>query len=99
MDLSDWPTGMRVIARAERPHPNDRTRARNCGSPMPNGNRLTALATNTKGGQLPDLGLRHRRRARCADRIRNAKDTDLKNPPLQDFSHAAETAAESSGVP
>jgi hypothetical protein len=77
----------------ERPHPNDRTRARNCGSPMPNGNRLTALATNTKGGQLPDLGLRHRRRARCADRIRNAKDTDLKNPPLHDFSHAPETAA------
>src|SRR5664279_1265381 len=27
MDLSDWPTGMCVIARAERPHPNDRTRA------------------------------------------------------------------------
>ena len=93
MDLSDWPTGICVIARAERPHPNDRTRARNCGSPMPNGNRLTALATNTKGGQLPDLGLRHRRRARCADRIRSAKDTDLKNPPLHDFSHAPETAA------
>ncbi|MDX6345974.1 MAG: hypothetical protein QOF84_764, partial [Streptomyces sp.] len=32
------------------------------------GNRLTCFATNTKGGQLADLELRHRRRARCEDR-------------------------------
>jgi hypothetical protein len=51
-----------------------------------NGNRLTAFATNTKGGQLPDLELRHRRRARCEDRIRNAKETGLRNLPLHDFS-------------
>jgi hypothetical protein len=51
-----------------------------------NGNRLTAFATNTTGGQLPDLELRHRRRARCEDRIRNAKDTGLRNLPLHDFS-------------
>jgi predicted nuclease of restriction endonuclease-like RecB superfamily len=28
------------------------------------------FATNTKGGRLADLELRHRRRARCEDRIR-----------------------------
>lgn len=37
-------------------------------------NRLTALATNTGPGQLADLELRHRRGARCEDRIRTAKD-------------------------
>ncbi len=29
--------------------------------------------------------MRHRRRARCEDRIRNAKDTGLRNLPLTDF--------------
>ncbi|MFI5775272.1 hypothetical protein ACIA74_44150 [Streptomyces sp. NPDC051658] len=32
-----------------------------------------------KGGQLADLELRHRRRARCEDHIRNARDTGLRN--------------------
>jgi hypothetical protein len=47
------------------------------------------FVTNTrpggKNGQLADLELRHRRRARCEDRIRNAKDTGLRNLPLHDF--------------
>ena len=46
------------------------------------GLRVTAFATNTTGGQLPDLELRHRRRARAEDRIRCAKDTGLRNLPL-----------------
>ena len=45
----------------------------------------TAFATNTARGQLADLELRHRRRARCDDRIRIAKDTGLTNLPLHDF--------------
>ncbi|MDQ2846426.1 MAG: transposase, partial [Actinomycetota bacterium] len=49
------------------------------------GNRVTAFATNTTRGQLADLELRHRRRARCEDRIRIAKDTGLRNLPLHDF--------------
>ena len=72
LDLTGWPAGMRVIVRAERPHPGAQLRFTDS-----NGNRLTAFATNTKGGQLPDLELRHRRRARCEDRIRNEKDTGL----------------------
>jgi len=72
---------MRVIVRAERPHPGAQLRFTDS-----NGNRLTAFATNTKTGQLPDLELRHRRRARCEDRIRNAKDTGLRNLPLHDLS-------------
>jgi hypothetical protein len=39
------------------------------------GHRFTAFATDARRGQLADLELRHRRRARCEDRIRGAKDT------------------------
>lgn len=45
---------------------------------------LTCFTTDTKGGQLADLELRHRRRARCEDRIRGARDTGLRNLPLHD---------------
>jgi hypothetical protein len=44
--------------------------------------RYTAFATNRDRGQLADLEVRHRLRARCEDRIRAAKDTGLANLPL-----------------
>ncbi|MFJ9371691.1 IS1380 family transposase [Nocardia sp. NPDC101769] len=80
LDLNDWPAGMRVIVRKERPHPGAQLRFTDR-----DGLRLTAFATNTTRGQLPDLELRHRRRARCEDRIRTAKDTGLTNLPLHGF--------------
>jgi len=80
IDLDGWPDGMRVIVRAERPHPGAQLRFTDV-----DGNRLTAFATNSVGGQLADLELRHRRRARCEDRIRNGKDTGMRNLPLHDF--------------
>jgi Transposase DDE domain group 1 len=43
-------------------------------------------ATAARERQLADLELRHRRRARCEDRIRCAKDTGLRNLPLKGFS-------------
>ena len=78
LDLTRWPKGMRVIVRSERPHPGAQLRITDI-----DGNRITAFATNTKTGQLADLELRHRRRARCEDRIRQAKDCGLRNLPLQ----------------
>ena len=72
LDLTAWPAGMRVIARKERPHPGAQLRLTDI-----DGHRITAFATNTSGGQLPELELRHRHRARAEDRIRNAKDTGL----------------------
>jgi hypothetical protein len=78
--LSSWPRGMRVIVRKERPHPGAQLRFTDV-----DGHRFTCFATSTKGGQLADLELRHRRRARCEDRIRAAKDTGLRNLPLQGF--------------
>ena len=70
----------RVIIRRERPHPGAQLRFGDV-----DGYRLTAFATNTTSGQLADLELRHRRRARCEDRIRTTKDTGLRNLPLHGF--------------
>src|SRR5690349_9137148 len=80
LDLSSWPAGMRVIVRKERPHPGAQLRFTDL-----DGHRFTAFATGTRKGQLADLELRHRRRARCEDRIRCAKDTGLRNLPLKGF--------------
>jgi hypothetical protein len=80
LDLSSWPPGMRLIVRRERPHPGAKLRFTD-----PGGHRFTCFATNTNGGQLADLELRHRRRARCEDRIRAAKDTGLRNLPLHGY--------------
>ena len=80
LDLPRWPAGMRVIARKERPHPGAQLRFTDI-----DGHRFTCFVTSTKGGQLADLELRHRRRARCEDRIRCAKDTGLRNLPLHGY--------------
>ena len=84
LTLTGWPKGMRVIVRKERPHPGAQLRITDA-----DGHRLTAFATNTTPGgpgrQLADLELRHRRRARAEDRIRNAKDTGLTNLPLHEL--------------
>jgi hypothetical protein len=74
LDLSSWPAGMRVIVRRERPHPGAQLRFTGL-----DGHRFTAFPTGARTGQLADLELRHRRRARCEDRIRCAKDTGLRN--------------------
>jgi hypothetical protein len=80
----DWPPGMRVIARRERPHPGAQLRLTDH-----NGWRITCFATNTKGPgwTLATLEVRHRQRARCEDRIRGLKDTGLRNLPFQRYHH------------
>lgn len=77
-----WPTGMRVIARRERPHPGAQLRLTDH-----NGWRITCFATNTKGPgwTLAALEVRHRQRARCEDRIRTLKDTGLRKLPFHDY--------------
>ena len=47
LDLEDWPTGIRVIVRKERPHPGAQLRFTDI-----DGHRFTAFATDTKKGQL-----------------------------------------------
>ncbi len=75
-----WPPGMRIIARRERPHPGAQLRITDH-----EGWRITVFATNTPGGRLADLEVRHRLRARAEDRIRALKDTGATNLPLQAF--------------
>jgi hypothetical protein len=79
---ANWPTGMRVIARRERPHPGAQLRLTDH-----NGWRITCFATNTRGPgwTLAALEVRHRQRARCEDRIRGLKDTGLRNLPFHDY--------------
>lgn len=78
-----WPTGMRIIARRERPHPGAQLRLTDH-----NGWRITCFATNAPRSarwRLADLEVRHRQRARCEDRIRGLKDTGLRNLPFHDY--------------
>jgi hypothetical protein len=78
----EWPAGMRIIARRERPHPGAQLRLTDH-----NGWRITCFASNTKGPgwTLATLEVRHRQRARCEDRIRCLKDTGLRNLPFHDY--------------
>ncbi len=78
--LVGWPPGMRIIARRERPHPGAQLHITDA-----DGWRITVLATNTAGGRIADLEVRHRLRARAEDRIRGLKDTGMTNLPLHAF--------------
>ena len=79
--LADYPSGMRVIVRRERPHPGAQLDA----FEKRDGYRYTALATDTAVGQLAHLDARHRAHARVEDRIRTAKDTGLEHFPSRAF--------------
>src|SRR5664279_3723730 len=80
LDLSEWPTGSRVILRKERPHPGAQLTFLDV-----DGHRITAFITDTPAGvvpgQLAGLDLRHRQHARVEDRIRQAKATGMRNFP------------------
>ena len=78
----EWPAGMRVIARRERPHPGAQLHLTDV-----DGWRITCFATNTRapGWSLAALETRHRLRARAEDRIRGLKDTGLRNLPYHDY--------------
>jgi len=79
LDLADYPAGMRVIARKERPHPGAQLSLTDV-----DGHRVTCFATNDPSSDLPALEARHRQRARCEDRIADAKDTGLDRFPYAD---------------
>ncbi len=77
LDLAGWPAAMRVIVRKER-----YTRG-SAAVHRPRRAPVHRLRHDANKGQLADLELWHRRRARCEDRIRCAKDTGLRNLPPQ----------------
>jgi Transposase DDE domain group 1 len=85
--LKDWPAGMRVIVRRERPHPG----AQLSLFEEADGWRYQLLATNTpltspgRLGQIAFLEARHRVHARVEDRIRTGKNTGLNHLPSASF--------------
>lgn len=80
IDLHRWPAGSRLIIRRERPHPGAQPRLTDA-----DGHRFTAFLTDTSGGQLADLEVRHRCDARVEDRIRCGKATGLRNLPCRGY--------------
>jgi hypothetical protein len=79
--FADYPPGMRIIVRRERPHPGaqlDLIEERD-------GWRYTCFATDTTIGQHAWLDARHRTHARVEDRIRTGKDTGLGRFPSRIF--------------
>ncbi len=85
VNLSAWPAGTRLILRKERPHPGAQLRFTDA-----DGMRVTAFITDTPAGvvagQVAGLELRHRQHARVEDRIRELKNTGLRNLPCHAFS-------------
>jgi hypothetical protein len=82
LDLSAWPEGTRLIVRRERPHPGAQFEVFDA-----HGYRHTAFITDQEEGDIAALECRHRRRARCEDAIRAAKDTGIRNLPFAAFAH------------
>lgn len=82
VDLCAWPEGTRLIVRRERPHPGAQFEVFDA-----HGYRHTAFITDQGGADITALELRHRRRARCEDAIRAAKDTGARNLPFTAFAH------------
>ena len=84
VNLASWPLGTRLILRRERPHPGAQLRFTDA-----DGMRVTAFITDTATGVVPGqvggLELRHRQHARVEDRIRELKNTGLRNLPCHAF--------------
>lgn len=94
VELDHWPRGARLIARREPLHQGAQTTLQNTTDDGQY--RITCFLTDTPrhgrhrlAGGLAALDLRHRQHARVEDRIRQAKDTGLRNLPCHDFAFNA----------
>jgi Transposase DDE domain group 1 len=82
LDLSCWPEGTRLICRRERPHPGAQFEIFD-----EHGFRYTCFLTDQQDEDIASLELRHRRHARVEDRIRQGKDTGMRNLPHHAYCH------------
>jgi hypothetical protein len=78
VNLDAWPAGTRLIVRRERPHPG----AQLSLFDTIEGLRHTAFLTDTTGDDLATLDLRHRRRGRAEQIIRDTKACGLARLPF-----------------
>lgn len=88
LNLSTWPQGSKVFLRKERPHPGAQLSFADA-----DGMRITAFITDIPDqvipGQSAGLELNHRQHARVENRIREAKNTGLRNLPCHGFDENA----------
>lgn len=86
--LSTWPEGSKVFLRKERPHPGAQLSFTDA-----DGMRITAFITDIPDqvvpGQSAGRELNHRQHARVEDRIREAKNSGLRNLPCRGFDENA----------
>jgi len=81
VDLTNWPTGTRLIVRRERPHPG----AQLSLFDTVEGFRHTAFITNQTSYDVAALELQQRQRARAENVIRDTKACGLANLPFDDI--------------
>jgi Transposase DDE domain group 1 len=77
LPAAGWPEATRAICRRERPHPGAQLSFTDH-----DGYRFQVFITNQADPDIAAMELRHRRRARVEDQIRNAKATGLRNLPF-----------------
>ena len=80
VDLSGWPAGTRAIARREDPHPGAQLTFTDV-----DGHRFQVFVTDLDDPDIAYLEALHRGRGRAECRIRDAKDTGLRNLPSESF--------------
>jgi hypothetical protein len=80
LDLSSWPEGTRAIVRREDPHPGAQLTFTDI-----DGHRFQVFITDLADPDIAYLEALHRGRGRTEQRIRDAKDTGLRNLPSENF--------------
>ena len=80
LDLSSWPAGTRAIVRREDPHPGAQLTFTDI-----DGHRFQVFITDLADPDIAYLEALHRGRGRTEQRIRDAKDTGLRNLPSENF--------------
>jgi hypothetical protein len=80
LDLSSWPEGTRAITRREDPHPGAQLTFTDI-----DGHRFQVFITDLADPDVTYLEALHRGRGRAEQRIRDAKDTGLRNLPSESF--------------
>jgi hypothetical protein len=85
--LKDWPQGMRVLARRERPHPGAQLSLFEAAGGWRYSLWATNLPQDTRGwrGQPAYIDAAHRVHARVEDFMRTGKDTGLGHLPSKDM--------------
>jgi len=81
VDLDSWPEGSRLIARRERLQGEEQLRLFADWGEW----RLEVFLTDQDGDDVPELDRRHREHAQVEDRIREGKDTGMRNLPFPDI--------------